>query len=811
MLLPRASAIIINTAFHLSTMTARSELKKKIYNLLKSGTLTELEIWMNLDEKYTERQISLALADLVDKDQTVVESKGYYSLKIVLDHVYPSPPENQYYKYERIIQEVGEELPKKYRNKWCEYVAWRGQGDRGTCFAGRTRVLMGDMTYKPIEYVKEGELVYTHGGRKKRVIEKMKRKWQGNTYKIHLVGISDPIECTVEHPFLTHNRGWVAVSGLTTSDMIYVPSLSSEIYDKTLNEWERDPDFLWVLGLYLAEGSIDIGSGGNGSRVVFSLHSREVFLAERVKQTMGKYGVSVTYAQKGENGLVVRLSADWNKHWCEVFEDLGGKMCYGKKIHQRLMTLNPKLQMNIFDGWFSGDGYTRTRGGVTERVGVSTSRVLIDQMHRILLRNGIYSCVANRFTPENRLDAWGLVVYNEGVKDTINRISSDEGFYIRVYNIEKVGQYLGEHVYNLEVEDDHSYIVEGVAAHNCVGQSGAYLKDIYYLQFYPDQIPTAEELAQSKESFVEPCGMVCYKLLPKSFSAECVYQVARKIGNVKYPSGAYVHDSVKGMQKVGTCLERNWYTSRTSRCAAADPYPYTPTKEESEKRAYEEAGRHKTEGYAQIGSLAGVKQAIYKHGAAYGAVIVYSNYMSGKVSGVFPERKGSSEAGGHALVFIGWDDDKRILECLHSWQDGGWPKYGGISYDYFDYGGIEFFAVLDSEEFNLAQGIYSVLEISSNVEASYVVTDPEHPEGVVYPASKGVKVSIGRGSEYKVVATPKDSAAVVEENLAVSGTASMDRIPVAFNFTTKTSPQPQGDLMKKILELLKKILGSLKR
>jgi len=176
--------------------------------------------------------------------------------------------------------------------------------------------------------------------------------------------------------------------------------------------------------------------------------------------------------------------------------------------------------------------------------------------------------------------------------------------------------------------------------------------------------------------------------------------------------------------------------------------------------------------------------------------------MVGKANGIFPERKGG-EAGGHALAFIGWDDDKQILECLHSWKDAGWPKLGGISYNYFKYGSIEYFTVLDSEEADLAQGIFSVLEITSNVDVTLKVVDCDHPSGVDYKSTRNVKVSVDRGSDYTVVATPSNPALVVEPNLTVSGKALAERIQVPFKFTLKASPPPD-DLMKKIIELLKK-------
>ncbi|MDD5048954.1 MAG: hypothetical protein PHH09_08490, partial [Methanoregulaceae archaeon] len=483
--------------------------------------------------------------------------------------------QNTFYEWEPLQLAVKRESIFPSNHPFTRYLpkGWH-QGDRGSCFAGRTRVLMADMTYKPINAIKEGELVFTHTGKIRRVIECMKRPWQGVTYRINITGIPEPIECTKEHPFLT-DRGWVAAEQLTTRDHVFFPNLIDETNDKTLNEFERDPDFLWVLGLYIAEGSIDRGCNGSGSRVTFSLHAKEIGFAERVEEVMRKYGATVTYHQNGENGLVVRLAAGYDGYWCNIFEDLGGKMCFGKRIHQRLMTLDPQLQTNIFDGWFAGDGYTRMRHGNSNRVGVSTSEALVYQMWRILARNHIYGSIQKRADQEGRLQSWSLEIIGEA-GDSYRRQIVENGAFVRIQSIEKVPCYFGQHVYNLEVEGDHSYIVEGVAVHNCVGHACAIWMQCNYYALTNDY-PAPDEIDQSardQELDLKTCFLVYDKWYRTVFSAQWCYHISRVVGNVTYPSGSYCSAAADAMRKVGAVGWDQCLTPKTPFCAPTT-YPFT--------------------------------------------------------------------------------------------------------------------------------------------------------------------------------------------------------------------------------------------
>ena len=336
------------------------------------------------------------------------------------------------------------------------------QGSTPECFSGKAKVLMEDFSYRPISEVRIGDYVFTHMGRKGKVTQIFKRKWQGVTYKIKPWGCSDVIEATPEHPFLTL-RGWIKAKDLLTTDHLAIPTIRRQFLLKPVYEREADPDFLWLLGIYLAEGYKH-----HENTMEFGLHIKETAIAKRIREIAAKYGIkSNEYTRDNSRGVSIT-----DKHLSFLIKDLCGEYCHKKKLSPRLMLLPPKLQMEIFRGWEDGDGYDVNRKG-TSHVIVSTSEDLIWQMYHILLRNGKRGSIQKRKERDDRKSVWVLQY-----ADTHSRTGyfKDRYFYTKIKKIEKVPAYMGENVYNLEVEGDNSYIVHSLAVHNCVAYASSGMK-----------------------------------------------------------------------------------------------------------------------------------------------------------------------------------------------------------------------------------------------------------------------------------------------------------------------------------------------
>lgn len=362
----------------------------------------------------------------------------------------------------------------------------KNQNGSSSCFHANTPVLMEDFTYRNISEIKVGDYVYTHKGNKKRVTQVFKKKWQGTVKNIKVWGDYRHITATSEHPFYAlkmpqYNRYYddenKKTCRLTNEEMLHkespdfypIEKLNKQDYiafpfnnvvaDKTIYECEKDPDFLWLLGLYLAEGSC------SKYDVALSLHKNEFDWYEKIKQTMSKYGANVTYSfKKDSQGLTIYI---FGKKWKDIFYELGGKLCDKKQINKRLMFLSPYLQMQIYQGFADGDGYRQDNRDSL----VSTSKQLLLQLRIILLRNKIYSSLQKRKKAEDRKQVWVLEISKNKPRYSFIR---DNCCFVLIKSVEHCKSYAGGHVYNIEVADDNSYQVNGMAVHNCVGQGWSY-------------------------------------------------------------------------------------------------------------------------------------------------------------------------------------------------------------------------------------------------------------------------------------------------------------------------------------------------
>ncbi len=144
-------------------------------------------------------------------------------------------------------------------------------------------------------------------------------------------------------------------------------------------------------------------------------------------------------------------------------------------------------------------------------------------------------------------------------------------------------------------------------------------------------------------------------------------------------SGAYVRDAVKSLVKYGTCLEKS--------CAYNSDCKTAPT-----QQAYSEALKYQALSYAKFDdgrspaerqNLIEVLKANLDAGLPIiGGFICYSNIWNA-VKGVIPAKNGQI-IGGHAILIVGYDNNKKLFKFKNSWGTGwGDRGYGYLPYDYY--------------------------------------------------------------------------------------------------------------------------------
>jgi hypothetical protein len=663
-------------------------------------------------------------------------------------------------------------LPEEYIIPCVADIFHRDQGGQGSCFPGNTEVLMEDFTYKPISKITVGDRVVSHLGNIKRVTETMKRKWQGNLIKFKIYGLNKQIECTLEHPIYTA-RGWVEAKDLTEDDFVAIPKLDGLVSDKTRWSFEKDSDFLWVLGLYLAEGSLDL------QRVCFSLGSTEMEYAERIKNTMKRYGgnVAINISKSRPTCITVRLQGE---KWVDIFRELGNEYCDGKELNSRLMFLSPELQKNIFDGWNAGDGHYKEK--IDTHQVVTTSPKLLRQMHHILMRCGVRGNTQNRTKYEERKDAYCLEI---PPKKIINSSTTrfgyfSDGFYYSQIRSKMKEVYHGEHVYNLDVDDDHSYIVNTVAVHNCVGEAMSEVMDSVYMKITGDK-PTAEEKAKAQYNIQKPIGP--YKTTidvgyPQTFSDACSYFKSRELGHVTVPSGSFIDYAILAAIKVGICRQWQWWLSQSG--TAEWPFPFPDVDPETSEKAMDTAAKHTIEGYAQCTSPESIKRALFDHGwAVLSAWEVFENYNDGRYNGHWPIPRGAS-VGGHAMAIVGWNKAGEFI-VLQSWRSAGWPQLNYIPPGYWASGFIGAIVPLDSSEVEFGREVlYQKVTVNCSDEANLTVNGKF--------VSKGTKFSVDL--EIGTKATISAGATGWNETISVALNVTKDETNVEIVFLNKPDTPP---------------------
>jgi len=366
------------------------------------------------------------------------------------------------------------------------------------CFTGDMRVLMSDGSYKEIKDIDSGDKVITHTGSVEEVLNVQihNDKTNDDIYEIKVEGLSVAIKATKEHPFYVlkeqHNKltssddftkfefEWKESANLKKGDMASFPISNYEKYDENATTTNAR-----LIGYFLAEGNFIKYKGEKvGVELTFSLKEKDT-LAEEVSDLLkSNFGIEVEeYEREEKNTFTIKVSsrkvAEWFYKYCSEYS-------YGKKIAEDCLYWPKKIQRHIIASFFNGDGcwrniYDKKVDKYYSNINFTTaSETLHNQIRFLLARNGIYS-TSSYVNKKDRERPYYVTSISCKESEALKKYVKD-GYLDSKYRkasfrktethlvmpIESIKKYHNtEMVYNLEVENDNSFIVEGVAVHNC--------------------------------------------------------------------------------------------------------------------------------------------------------------------------------------------------------------------------------------------------------------------------------------------------------------------------------------------------------
>lgn len=377
---------------------------------------------------------------------------------------------------------------------------------------------------KPIENITEGDYVLTHKGRYRRVYHTMKRPYRGKIYTIGYYGDSgSKLKVTQEHPLMvskrhkkeyrnkTFNQEWLRADEVQVGDYLVYPLLQNET-EKEIRETETvrvealdikrpqvynyrseldllipfgtgrsviqkklhlslSPDFYRLLGYYLSEGHVD-----NEHYLTFTFHIKEKELFNDTKKLLKEFfGKDVIEGKERNHGKTLTLCSTIAARF---FAREFGSTNKTKHIPFWILE-SPKDHLEqLVKGMWLGDGSFDKKNNLFRYSSVSKS--LVVGFRDALLKLGIVATINSqkRKFPKQTMHN-GIIsrMYNEkfgslvkvktfnGRKEGSPFFMDDKYVYLPIKSIQI--EHDETEVYNFSVEEDESYVAEGVISHNC--------------------------------------------------------------------------------------------------------------------------------------------------------------------------------------------------------------------------------------------------------------------------------------------------------------------------------------------------------
>ena len=359
------------------------------------------------------------------------------------------------------------------------------------CFVEGTLVLT-ELGYKPIEEIEIGDVVLTHNNVWKKVVHTMTNE-ANKLYRIKCIP-SEDIHCTANHPFYVRKRNnlqdsktgkrwrefdkplWVEAKDLAREYYVgtainnkseiphwngivkSVNATDKTYIENTLSEKFQTKEFWYIIGRFIGDGWVK-----NNRGIIICANDSELHqITPYLEKLNWNYCIS-----KERTINKIHIAFKEIGEYCLRF----GKGAANKHLTDDILNLPVDLLKSFIEGFISADG-TQDNNGLYRITSVSRSMIyelgqcIAKVYHRPF---SIYFTQRAKTTVIEGRTVNQKDTYSIHYKLTTN--TQDKAFYEDGYVWSPINDVLQEEyeglVYNLEVEDDNSYVVQNVIVHNC--------------------------------------------------------------------------------------------------------------------------------------------------------------------------------------------------------------------------------------------------------------------------------------------------------------------------------------------------------
>ncbi|MFT4311661.1 MAG: SufD family Fe-S cluster assembly protein [Candidatus Woesearchaeota archaeon] len=267
------------------------------------------------------------------------------------------------------------------------------------CLTDSSKVFTNPRGPKNISAISPGDKVLSYDFQAKKIVPGTVKQmvYNGDREIFEITAAGRSLEATQNHPFLTlsktqdnpkknfYSYQWKPLSQLQVGDMICVtknipnkgesfriPALSEYLHVQSKNQYasfsmstkhlhnskitipkKTNPDLMWLLGLLIGDGFVDVSQ----NKINIATHYLEDYRESQLIRIL-KEQFNYTVTEKKERFVIIN-----SKKLCELFTVLGvSGTAKTKRIPNWVYTL-PEIEMEAFlGGYFDADGHVQKNG-----------------------------------------------------------------------------------------------------------------------------------------------------------------------------------------------------------------------------------------------------------------------------------------------------------------------------------------------------------------------------------------------------------------------------------------------------------------
>jgi len=346
----------------------------------------------------------------------------------------------------------------------------------------------------PIENINIGDRVLTKNGKYEKVLNKIINEKSENIQEITFFSSNVPLKITSEHLIYVLRNGeekWIAAEAVNNEDYVLTPSVKYSNKKQYINfqqnitsskkqnikHYEVSERMARFIGLFLGDGHVELSRGG----IFFDFGKKDENLCNFVDDVAENiFDNSMSFIDRHE-GKCIRCQmnnnglAKWFKNRCYDTNE-------NKKLPWEIDDMDRPTRLGILFGLLQSDGYIgeniisfeNTSSQLTLIVmqlcnseGISGSYIERDrneENHKAIIKDREIKC---RKTYSFRVDEKFVPL----IKEMMKKDSHSTRNFIEIKQWNKVREnkkinYTGK-VFDLTIENEHSFCVPGCCVHNC--------------------------------------------------------------------------------------------------------------------------------------------------------------------------------------------------------------------------------------------------------------------------------------------------------------------------------------------------------